>query len=110
LVPLGQLAEATSIGTLFAFMIVNAGVISLRRSRPNMPRSFRTPFYPVTPILGVIGCLYLILSLDVVTWIVFVIWLTIGMIIYFAYGYRKSRLATGDVPSYEQDPEPPVVQ
>ena len=50
--PLGQLAEATSIGTLFAFMIVNAGVISLRRSRPDMDRSFKTPFYPVTPILG----------------------------------------------------------
>jgi APA family basic amino acid/polyamine antiporter len=110
LVPLGQLAEATSIGTLFAFMIVNAGVISLRRSRPNMDRSFKTPFYPVTPILGVIGCLYLILSLDVVTWIVFAIWLTIGMIIYFAYGFRRSRLATGAPQSWEQDPEPPVVR
>ena len=110
LVPLGQLAEATSIGTLFAFMIVNAGVISLRRSRPDMDRSFKTPFYPVTPILGVIGCLYLILSLDVVTWIVFAVWLTLGMIIYFAYGFRRSRLATGEPQSWEQDPEPPVVR
>ncbi len=110
MVPLGQLAEATSIGTLFAFMIVNAGVISLRRSRPNMERSFKTPFFPVTPILGVIGCLYLILSLDRVTWIVFAAWLTLGMIIYFTYGFRRSRLATGKAQSWEQDPEPPVVQ
>jgi APA family basic amino acid/polyamine antiporter len=75
-----------------------------------MDRSFKTPFYPVTPILGVIGCMYLILSLDVVTWIVFAIWLTIGMIIYFTYGFRRSRLATGAPQSWEQDPEPPVVR
>ncbi|MGB3013667.1 MAG: amino acid permease C-terminal domain-containing protein, partial [Candidatus Nanopelagicales bacterium] len=58
----------------------------------------------------VIGCLYLILSLDVVTWIVFAVWLTLGMIIYFAYGFRRSRLATGEPQSWEQDPEPPVVR
>ncbi|MCU0297410.1 MAG: amino acid permease [Candidatus Nanopelagicales bacterium] len=109
LIPLGQLAEATSIGTLFAFMIVNAGVISLRRSRPNMARSFKTPFYPITPILGVLGCLYLILSLDVITWIVFFSWLAVGMVIYFTYGFRRSRLALGMVDDYTQDPEPPVV-
>ncbi|MEZ5184417.1 MAG: amino acid permease [Candidatus Nanopelagicales bacterium] len=109
LVPLGKLAEATSIGTLFAFMIVNAGVISLRRSRPNMERSFKTPLYPLTPILGVIGCIYLIASLDRVTWMVFFAWLAVGMIVYFTYGFRRSRLATGAPDSWEQDPEPPVV-
>jgi APA family basic amino acid/polyamine antiporter len=101
LVPLGQLAEATSIGTLFAFMIVNAGVISLRRSRPTMHRSFKTPLYPVTPILGVVGCLYLIASLAAITWLVFAIWLALGLAIYFGYSIRRSRLAlqqTGDSP------------
>jgi len=110
LVPLGQLAEATSIGTLFAFMIVNAGVISLRRTRPNMPRSFKTPLYPITPILGVIGCIYLISSLASITWLVFFSWLVVGMIVYFTYGYRKSRLARGDGGDWTQDPQPPVVR
>jgi APA family basic amino acid/polyamine antiporter len=109
LVPLGQLAEATSIGTLFAFMIVNAGVISLRRSNPNMPRSFKTPLYPITPILGVIGCLYLILSLAWITWAVFIAWLIVGMLIYFGYGFRKSRLARSGQSDWEQDPAPPPV-
>ena len=108
-IPLGQLAEATSIGTLFAFMIVNAGVISLRRSRPNMPRSFKTPLYPITPILGVIGCLYLIASLAWITWVVFFAWLAVGMIIYFTYGIKRSRLARGEADDWTPDPEPPVV-
>lgn len=109
LVPLGQLAEATSIGTLFAFMIVNAGVISLRRSKPNMDRSFKTPLYPITPILGVIGCLYLILSLAPITWLVFLVWMALGMALYFGYGFRKSRLAQGESADWTQDPEPPLV-
>lgn len=109
LVPLGQLAEATSIGTLFAFMIVNAGVISLRRTRPNMPRSFKTPFYPITPILGVLGCLYLIASLAAITWLVFFAWLAVGMIVYFGYGYRRSRLARGVGDDWTEDPQPPLV-
>ena len=108
-IPLGQLAEATSIGTLFAFMIVNAGVISLRRSRPNMPRSFKTPLYPITPILGVVGCLYLIASLAWITWVVFFAWLAIGMIIYFTYGIKRSRLARGEPDDWTPDPEPPLV-
>jgi len=108
LIPLGQLAEATSIGTLFAFMIVNAGVISLRRSRPTMDRSFKTPLYPLTPILGMIGCLYLIASLAWITWLVFAIWLAVGLIIYFGYGHRKARLAQGD-DDWTPDPEPPLV-
>ena len=110
LVPLGQLAEATSIGTLFAFMIVNAGVISLRRSRPEMDRSFKTPLFPVTPILGVIGCLYLIASLASITWLVFAIWLAIGLIIYFTYGFRRSRLARGLEESWAPDPQEPIVE
>jgi APA family basic amino acid/polyamine antiporter len=91
-VPLGQLAEATSIGTLCAFAIVNIGVIVLRRQRPDLPRSFTTPLFPITPILGVLFCLYLMASLAAITWIVFAAWLAFGMVIYFAYSQRHSRL------------------
>ncbi|GAA2591281.1 amino acid permease [Actinomadura fulvescens] len=92
-VPLGQLAEATSIGTLFAFALVNLGVIVLRRTRPEMPRSFRTPLFPVTPLLGVAFCLYLVYGLDTITWVVFLIWTAAGLAAYFAYGRRHSNLA-----------------
>jgi APA family basic amino acid/polyamine antiporter len=91
-VPLGRLADATSIGTLFAFCVVNIGVITLRRTQPDMPRSFRTPLYPVTPILGVAFCIYLMAKLNGVTWLVFVGWMVIGLIAYGLYGYRHSRL------------------
>ncbi len=92
-VPLDALANATSIGTLFAFILVNAGVIILRRSRPDLPRSFKTPFYPVTPILGMLFCVGLVFSLRVETWITFGIWMVLGLIVYFSYGFRKSKLA-----------------
>lgn len=92
LVPLGQLAEATSIGTLAAFMVVNIGVIVLRRQRPDLERKFKVPFGWLIPALGIVANLYLILSLAPITWLVFALWMTLGMIIYFAYGYRKSRL------------------
>ena len=92
LVPLGQLAEATSIGTLAAFLVVNVGVIVLRRQRPDLERKFKVPLGPLIPILGIIANLYLILSLDHITWLVFAGWMAIGMIVYFSYGYRKSRL------------------
>lgn len=93
LVPLAELANATSIGTLFAFILVNAGVIILRRTKPDLPRSFRTPLYPATPILGMLCCAGLILSLEPDTWITFAIWMALGLIIYFSYGFRKSKLA-----------------
>jgi APA family basic amino acid/polyamine antiporter len=92
LVPLGQLAEATSIGTLFAFVLVNIGVIVLRRTRPELRRSFRTPLFPITPILGVVFCGYLLLGLAGVTWLVFGGWLLIGFAVYTFYGYRRSTL------------------
>ena len=97
LVPLDSLANATSIGTLFAFILVNAGVIILRKTSPDLPRSFRVPLYPITPILGMLFCAGLILSLKPQTWITFVIWMAIGMIIYFAYGFKKSKLARAQV-------------
>ncbi|MDA0634107.1 amino acid permease [Nonomuraea sp. MCN248] len=92
LVPLGHLAEATSIGTLFAFAIVNAGVLVLRYRRPDLPRSFRTPFFPATPVLGVVFCFLVMAGLAGVTWAAFGLWMLAGLLCYFLYGYRHSRL------------------
>ncbi|NBE95388.1 amino acid permease [Nonomuraea sp. KC401] len=92
LVPLGQLAEATSIGTLFAFAIVNVGVLVLRYRSPEIPRSFRVPFFPVTPVLGAIFCLLVMAGLAGVTWLAFALWMLVGLACYFLYGYRHSRL------------------
>jgi len=91
LVPLGRLTEATSIGTLFAFTIVNIGVIVLRRTRPELPRGFTAPFFPLTPLLGVGFCVYLMARLSGITWLVFLVWMAVGLSIYFLYGYRHSR-------------------
>ncbi|MBB6344057.1 APA family basic amino acid/polyamine antiporter [Nonomuraea muscovyensis] len=92
LVPLGQLAEATSIGTLFAFAIVNVGVLVLRHRRPDLPRSFRTPLFPATPVLGAIMCGVVMAGLAGVTWVAFGLWMLLGFACYFLYGYRNSRL------------------
>ncbi|MBM6622749.1 amino acid permease [Micrococcaceae bacterium RIT802] len=95
LVPLGQLADATSIGTLFAFSLVSLSVIYLRRNRPDLPRTFRVPFYPVTPILAVAGCVFLMVNLGSLTWIVFGCWMVLGAGVYLAYGRRRSTVASG---------------
>nr|WP_240979677.1 amino acid permease [Streptomyces sp. HNM0574] len=92
-VPLGRLADATSIGTLFAFGLVNIAVIVLRRTRPGMHRAFRVPLAPVTPLIGLGLCLWMMGSLDTATWIVFGCWMAAGLALYFGYGARRSRLA-----------------
>ncbi len=92
-IPLGKLADATSIGTLFAFGLVNIAVLILRKRRPEAERTFRVPFSPVTPILGVACCAYMMFSLDGATWIVFGAWMLLGLVIYFGYSIRRSRLA-----------------
>ncbi|TYB67816.1 amino acid permease [Nonomuraea sp. PA05] len=92
LVPLGQLAEATSIGTLFAFAIVNVGVLVLRYRSPELPRSFRTPLFPATPVLGAVMCVVVMAGLAGVTWLAFGLWMLAGLVCYFLYGYRHSRL------------------
>ncbi|CAM4120429.1 amino acid permease [Nocardiopsis rhodophaea] len=92
LVPLGHLADATSIGTLFAFALVNVAVVVLRRTRPELKRDFRVPFSPITPVLGVLSCAYLMLSMGVATWVTFGVWLLAGLAIYFGYSMRTSRL------------------
>src|SRR3954449_12962347 len=91
-VPLEEIVELVNIGTLFAFVLVNIGVIILRRTRPDMPRPYRVPLSPVFPILGVLFAVYLMKDLPLATWIRFVIWLAVGLAIYALYGYRHSRL------------------
>ncbi|MFD9006595.1 amino acid permease [Streptomyces sp. NPDC059582] len=93
-VPLGRLADATSIGTLFAFALVNIAVVVLRRTRPDMPRTFRVPLSPLTPALGFGFCVWMMGSLSAVTWVVFGVWMAVGLVFYFVYGHRRSRLAT----------------
>jgi basic amino acid/polyamine antiporter, APA family len=90
--PIQLLGEMTSIGTLFAFVIVCAAVLVLRAKRPDAPRPFRVPGGPVLPILGTVSCVYLMLSLSVMTWVRFLAWLDIGMVIYWFYGRTHSTL------------------
>ena len=92
-VPLSSLANLVSIGTLFAFVVVSIAVPILRRTRPDMKRSFRVPLSPVLPALSALACLYLMTNLSVETWLRFLAWLAIGMVVYLAYGRRRSRLA-----------------
>jgi amino acid transporter len=84
--------EMTSIGTLFAFVVVCAAVIVLRVKRPDTPRPFRVPFGFLFPALGVLSCLYLMLSLPAITWVRFLVWLDLGMLIYWFYGRTHSPL------------------
>lgn len=93
LLPLGSVAELVNIGTLAAFIIVSAGVIVLRRTRPDAPRPFRVPLVPALPLLTILSCGYLIVALPTVTHLRFVIWLLIGLVVYFAYGSRRTGAA-----------------
>jgi APA family basic amino acid/polyamine antiporter len=90
LIPLSILAEMTSIGTLFAFVIVCGAVLVMRRTNPDAVRPFRAPFVPLIPILGILTCLLLMFSLPAENWYRLIIWLLIGLVIYFLYGRRHS--------------------
>jgi basic amino acid/polyamine antiporter, APA family len=92
ILPLNKLAELTNIGTLFAFIVVSVGVLVLRKTQPNLKRAFKVPFVPYVPILAVVFCGYLTLQLPKTTWIGFVVWLVIGLVVYFSYGRRNSVL------------------
>jgi basic amino acid/polyamine antiporter, APA family len=94
-VPLATLAEMVSIGTLFAFVVVAIAVIVLRRTKPRMERPFKTPSVPVLPIVSAVSCVALMASLAVETWLRFLAWLVVGLVIYFVYGRTHSRLAPG---------------
>jgi basic amino acid/polyamine antiporter, APA family len=91
-IPLGKLAELTNIGTLFAFIVVSLGVLVLRKTQPNLKRAFKVPFVPLIPILAILFCGYLALRLPATTWTTFAIWIAIGLVVYFLYGRRNSKL------------------
>ncbi len=86
------LEEMVNVGTLFAFVLVSIGVVVLRRTRPDLERSFKVPFVPVLPILSVLACLWLMINLTAITWVRFLIWMAIGVVVYYAYGRRHSRV------------------
>ena len=102
-VPLEEIAKLVNIGTLFAFVITNIGVIVLRRTRPDLERGFRVPFVPLFPIIGAALAIYLMTYLEAATWLRFGAWLLLGFIIYFAYGRRHSLLRRGEVRNPEAD-------
>ncbi|MBS4028347.1 MAG: amino acid permease, partial [Ignavibacteriales bacterium] len=89
---INEMVELTNIGTLFAFVLVCVGILILRKTDPDRPRKFRTPFVPLVPILGIGMCFYLMLGLPWITWVRFGLWLLLGVVVYFLYGYRKSKL------------------
>ena len=103
---IGTFADLSNIGTLFAFMLVSLGVLVLRRKQPDRPRSFHTPWVPVVPILSILSCVILMASLPLETWRRFVVWLVIGLCIYFLYSRHHSEFGraprtpvdTGSIP------------
>ena len=95
-VPLSTLAELVNIGTLFAFALVNIGVIVLRRTDPGLERQFRVPFVPFTPLIGLALCIYLMTQLKGDTWLRFIVWLLLGLGVYFFYSRRHSRVQAGE--------------
>jgi APA family basic amino acid/polyamine antiporter len=92
LVPLSTLAELVNIGTLFAFMLVSAGVLYLRSAEPGRERPFRTPLVPAVPLLAIAGCIYLAVTLPTDTWLRFVVWMLLGFVVYFGYARGASRV------------------
>jgi APA family basic amino acid/polyamine antiporter len=89
----GTFADLSNIGTLFAFFVVSAGVLVLRRTQPERPRGFRVPLGPLFPVLSMLCCLVLMMALPLETWVRFVVWSAVGTAIYFAFGRRNSALA-----------------
>ncbi|WP_101524280.1 amino acid permease [Nocardioides houyundeii] len=101
LVDLGTLVNLVSIGALFAFVLVSVGVVVLRRQRPDLERSFRTPAVYLVSVASVLLCVYLMLNLTGSTWVRFAVWMAIGLVVYFAYGRTHSRLALQQTDRHE---------
>ncbi|MPY56901.1 amino acid permease [Streptomyces spongiae] len=104
---LGELAELVNIGTLFAFVVVAVSVIILRRTRPDLPRAFRTPWVPVVPALSVLASLWLMLNLPAETWTRFAVWMVLGFVLYFLYGRTHSRLGRPEETTTGEVTKPP---
>ncbi|MDF1645618.1 MAG: amino acid permease [Legionellaceae bacterium] len=102
-VPIGELAELVNVGTLFAFTVVCSGVIILRYTQPDMERPFKTPGAPVVPLLGIMSCVYLMIHLPWVTLLRFIVWMALGMIVYFGFSRSNSALAPQNLPLDESD-------
>jgi APA family basic amino acid/polyamine antiporter len=94
-VPARVVGEMTSIGTLFAFILVCIGVMIMRKTMPDAPRAFKTPLVPLIPILGVFTCLFMMVFLPLDTWIRLIVWMILGLDIYLAYGVKHSELSAG---------------
>lgn len=117
-VPLTEIVKLVNIGTLFAFVLVNVGVIVLRYTKPEMHRPFKVPLSPVLPILGIAFAIFLMADLPLSTWVRFAIWLAVGVVIYLLYGYSHSRLRhhypdAPDLPDIEPEagaPETPTTE
>ncbi len=95
LFPLGEVAKLVNIGVLSAFIVICAAVLLLRSRKPELPRAFRTPWVPLVPVVGILFSIWLLSELALITWMVFLIWLALGLLIYFGYGIRHSVLAQG---------------
>jgi basic amino acid/polyamine antiporter, APA family len=91
--PINEVAELVNIGTLSAFIVICGSIMILRRRNPDLPRKFRTPWVPFIPLVGIGFSIWLIVSLPPITWIRFAAWLVIGMLVYYFYGMRNSKLA-----------------
>jgi APA family basic amino acid/polyamine antiporter len=102
-VPLAEIAKLVNIGTLFAFVITNIGLIVLRRTAPDLDRSFRVPFVPLFPLIGAALAIFLMKYLERQTWERFIAWLLLGLIVYFVYGRTHSRLRQGEVSNPEAE-------
>jgi basic amino acid/polyamine antiporter, APA family len=104
--PINKLEEMVNVGTLFAFVLVSAGVIVLRRTRPDLPRGFKAPWVPVLPIASILACVWLMVNLTALTWVRFAVWLVVGTVIYVGYGVRNSVQGKRQAGEIEQAPDP----
>ncbi|HTQ16825.1 amino acid permease [Mycobacterium sp.] len=104
--PIAKLEEMVNVGTLFAFVLVSAGVIVLRRTRPDLPRGFRAPWVPYLPIASILACVWLMVNLTALTWVRFVVWLVVGTLIYVGYGLRNSVQGKRQAGQIDKEPDP----
>ena len=93
LFPLGEVAKLVNIGVLSAFIVICGAVLILRRRKPDLPRAFRTPWVPLIPLVGIGFSIWLLSELAAITWMVFLGWVGLGLLVYFGYGIRHSKLA-----------------